>query len=362
MTGVLVGCAALIALMITRLVLGYARMRLLDQPNERSSHQIPTPRGGGLGLVVGLLVAAVIGLVVYGSGFGAVLLIPIFAMAALGWWDDHASLSARLRLGLQMVLVGMMVWGIGVPESVVAGGWTIPVPSLIVVVLLVVGGVWLVNLTNFMDGIDGIAGTQGVVGCGGLALLVLPLAADPVMASTWVILVACGGACVGFLVWNWPPARIFLGDVGSTTLGLVFAIGVTAGMHGEIAIEVLLLPLMPFVADATCTLMRRAWRGERLSQAHRSHLYQRLARHWGRHAPVTVLYGLLALLGGGLALMARGQIIPSGVGIGGWCVCFAVLSWYGHRVVPATPAVPVLPMPESTLSTVAPSAVRDLSP
>ena len=330
------GLAALVSILVTRLVWSYAQKRLLDRPNERSSHQIPTPRGGGLGLVAGLLVAGSASSLLLEGCSGAALLIPIAVMAVLGWWDDHASLSARLRLVAQFALVASLAWMMGPPAVVILGPWQMAIPPLLLAVILVIGGVWLVNLTNFMDGIDGIAGVQGVVGCLGLALM-LPASADPLTETVRIILFAGSGACAGFLRWNWPPARIFMGDVGSTTLGLIFTLGVVAGLRAGIAVEVLLLPLMPFIADASCTLARRAWRGERLSQAHRSHLYQRLARHWSSHLAVTLLYGGLAVFGLGLALATRQSLLPPFLGLGLWVFSWSLLVGYGWRFCPVHP-------------------------
>jgi Fuc2NAc and GlcNAc transferase len=327
----------MVSVVVTRLVLSYAQRRLMDQPNERSSHQRPTPRGGGLGLVTGLLVAGTSALLAGDQASALPLLLPVATMAALGWWDDHASLSARLRLVVQFILVGALAWIIGIPDVVTLGSWRVAIPPLLPAMLLVVGGVWLVNLTNFMDGIDGIAGIQGLVGCFGLVLLV-QAEGGPTMDAAVAVLVASGGACAGFLVWNRPPARIFMGDVGSTALGLVFALGIIAGMRVGVAVDLLLLPLMPFIADATCTLARRAWRRERLSQAHRSHLYQRLARHWSSHRPVTLLYGGLASFGAGLALATQRGLLPPLLGLGLWLIVWWLLVAYGRRSCPADPA------------------------
>ena len=323
--------AVVVSAVATRLVMSYARKRLIDQVNERSSHQMATPRGGGLGLVIGMLVAWLPIAWWLGAGLPvAGLALGIIGMTALGWWDDHSNLSASRRLPVQLALVAVACLVGGLPSHITfALDFTIPVLSWWYLPVAILGGAWLVNLTNFMDGIDGIAGTQGVIGCLGLALL-LP----PESIAVRILLLAAGGACVGFLVWNWPPAKIFMGDVGSTTLGLIFAIGVLEGLRHGVALELLILPLAPFVADATCTLARRAWRRERLSQAHRSHLYQRLASWWGSHRPVTMLYGILALLGLGLSLAIQQAYLPSGLGLMIWLVPWVLLILFTRRVCP----------------------------
>jgi Fuc2NAc and GlcNAc transferase len=323
--------AALMSAIATRLVMSYARKRLIDQVNERSSHQMATPRGGGLGLVIGLLVAWLPIAWWLGAGLPvAGLALGIMGMAALGWWDDHSNLSASRRLPVQLALVAAACLIGGLPSHITfAQNFTIPVLSWWYLPVAILGGAWLVNLTNFMDGIDGIAGTQGAIGCVGLALL---LPAESITVR--ILLLACAGACVGFLVWNWPPAKIFMGDVGSTTLGLIFAIGVLEGLRHGVALELLILPLAPFVADATCTLARRAWHRERLSQAHRSHLYQRLASWRGSHRPVTILYGILALLGLGLSLATQQAFLPSGAGVMIWLALWILLVLFARRVCP----------------------------
>jgi Fuc2NAc and GlcNAc transferase len=329
--GLIFFSAAVLGIFATGLILVYARKHLLDQINERSSHRVPTPRGGGLGIVTGLFVVSLP--VGYWSGIGyqvGVLLLTIFGMSALGWWDDHRNLSARLRLPIQLLLVGAVCFICGLPMRIqlteclslsVVEWWYIPIAIL--------GGGWLVNLTNFMDGIDGIAGSQGLIGCLGLFIL-LPSEAQAVR----LILLTCAGACLGFLVWNWSPAKIFMGDVGSTALGLVFVMGVFMGFRLGVALELLLLPLAPFIFDATSTLLRRGWRRERLYEAHRSHLYQRLATLWQSHRIVTIVYNALAIFGCAVSFAMHQKWINedkygthSGVII--WLILWCILVWYG---------------------------------
>ena len=332
--------AVFISAVATRVVMRYAKKRLVDPVNQRSSHRIAKPRGGGLGLVIGLL-AAWLPMVWFlgASSLVAPLTIAVVGMSALGWWDDHGHVSAAIRLPLQLTLVGLVCVALGMPDYLVlvssyslsaVAWWYFPVAIL--------GGGWMVNLTNFMDGIDGIAATQGIIGCVTLALL-LPTEAITVADATAAMelrlfLFACAAACLGFLVWNRPPAKIFMGDVGSTALGLIFVIGIFSGIHYGVALDVLLLPLAPFIADATCTLMRRAWRRERLSQAHRSHLYQRLTKRWSVHLPATSLYAALALLGAALSLATHYGWMPSMLGLTLWLVVWVGLVMYGRRVCP----------------------------
>ena len=324
------GIAGVIGVAATGLVLVYARRRLLDQVNERSSHAVPTPRGGGLGLVLGVAVAWAVGLslaTAWSPSTGGVLAGALL-LAGLGWWDDHAGLSARLRLPVQLAVSALAAWALGLPATITMGQMSIHMPIWVLGPLAVIAATWLINLTNFMDGIDGIAGGQGLVA--GLAGALL-LGATPLGGLGWAV----AGASLGFLWWNRPPARIFMGDVGSTVLGLLIAVLMLAELQAGVPVELALLPVAPFFIDATCTLLRRAWRRERLSQAHRSHLYQRLARRWASHLPVSLLYTGLAALGTlGAVAGQRGWITP-------WLpvtlmgVIFAGLVVYGRRVEPA---------------------------
>lgn len=267
------------------------RHAVLDVPNERSSHAVPTPRGGGLA-VVGVIVAAV-------GVFAAARLISVPEALALagavpvalaGWFDDRHTLPVRLRL---VTHVGAAIWALiclgGLPAVRVGdaelalgpAGWA----------LGVLGIVWAINFYNFMDGIDGIAGTQALA-AGASAALLLGLAGAPGLAVTAA---ALAGAAFGFLRWNWHPARIFLGDVGSGTLGyLVAVLGIASEQAGAVPLLSFVVLLGPFVTDATATLVRRLVRGERVYQAHRSHAYQRLVRAGWSHATVAGAYGLAA--------------------------------------------------------------------
>jgi Fuc2NAc and GlcNAc transferase len=265
----------------TLAVLRYAVARdLLDHPNERSSHAAPTPRGGGLA-IVGALLAGLAALHVLGE-INEMLLAAVagggLAIAVVGFVDDHGHLSPRVRLAVHFAAVAWaLCWLCGMPPLPVGGGYVLDGPAWTAVGA--VGLVWLLNLYNFMDGIDGIAGVEAV--CVGLGAALL--AGSP----AWLLAAA---AAAGFLVLNWPPARIFMGDVGSGFLGFVLgvlAVDAAAWERLPLASSAILLGL--FLVDATVTLLRRWLRGERLSQAHRSHAYQHAARRFGGHRPVVLV-------------------------------------------------------------------------
>jgi Fuc2NAc and GlcNAc transferase len=277
-----------IAFLLTAWVRRHALARgQMDIPNTRSSHVTPTPRGGGLAIVVtataaflalaatGLLPARV-AIALAGGGV---------AVAAVGYVDDRLQTSAAVRL---VVHLAAAVWGLawlgglpplsfgGVPLSL---GWAGQL-------LGVLGIVWMLNLFNFMDGLDGIAASEGAfIGWGG-ALLATVSAIGPSVAAASA---AFGAACLGFLVWNWPPARIFMGDVGSGYLGFTLAIlALAASAERPVAFWVWLILGGVFIVDATATLIRRSFRGDRVYEAHCSHAYQWLARRWGSHLQVTL--------------------------------------------------------------------------
>jgi Fuc2NAc and GlcNAc transferase len=263
----------------------------LDVPNHRSSHAVPTPRGGGLAIV----------LVVTGAAFVLLLCgkvrVPLFcalagglAVAAVGFVDDRGSLAARVRLTVHFAAaLWALMWLGGLPplqmgDAVVSSGW-------FGYVLGALGIVWAINLFNFMDGIDGIAASEAIfIALAGALLSQLMGVGVGVLLMAGALAAACGG----FLLWNWPPARIFLGDVGSGYLGyVVVVLAIAAGGEHPAALWVWLVLGGAFFVDATVTLVRRAFRGEHVHQAHRSHAYQRLAHRWGSHRTVTL--GVLAV-------------------------------------------------------------------
>lgn len=268
------------------LVSHLGRRGLLDHPNERSSHVTPTPRGGGLGIWAAVfpIWAA---LLFWGDwdhrGEGSLLLLALFMLAALSWRDDRKSLPWSLRLGVQLVCVAIVL-AVMLGRASQESGW----PALILLIAgpgLAFCWLWVVNLFNFMDGIDGIVGSEIACFAAGTALC-LALAGAPI-ALIGLAITLCA-ASLGFLRWNWPPARIFMGDVGSIPLG--FLVGflmlelALAGLWGA----ALALPSV-FLADATLTLLSRWRRGAKLTEAHRTHFYQRAAgRDRARHRLVVL--------------------------------------------------------------------------
>jgi Fuc2NAc and GlcNAc transferase len=264
---------------------------LLDTPNRRSSHVIPTPRGGGLSFVIvfllGLPVLNEMGFLsdnalwaLSGAGGG---------VALIGFLDDHRHIPARWRLLAHFIGAGWgLFWLGGMPPLNFLGyslelGWLGHFLGLIYLV-------WLLNLYNFMDGIDGLAGIEAVTVCFG-SLLLYWVARENSLAVVPALLAA---AVSGFLLWNFPPAKIFMGDVGSGFLGMVLGlISLQAAAVSPRFFWSWIILLGLFIVDATWTLCRRFVRGEEVHEAHRCHAYQNASRRFGAHKPVTLAAGLI---------------------------------------------------------------------
>ncbi|MGF6694987.1 MraY family glycosyltransferase [Metapseudomonas resinovorans] len=272
----------------------YALARqLLDVPNARSSHSIPTPRGGGGAIVVSFLVA--LPLLFLGGVLSSSVMWALFGagawIAAVGFLDDHGHIAARWRLLAHFIGAGWVLWLVGgLPElslfgaSLDLGAFGYVFGSLYLV--------WLLNLYNFMDGIDGIASVEAVCVCLGGALLYYLLGEQQVM----VVPLFLAAAVSGFLFWNFPPAKIFMGDAGSGFLGIILGtLSLHAAWINPLLLWCWLILLGVFIVDATWTLLRRLLRGDKVYEAHRSHAYQYASRSFGRHLPVTLAIGAINL-------------------------------------------------------------------
>lgn len=268
---------------LTALAIDYGRRRgLLDEPGRRRSHQQVTPRGGGVAPVATVLVA-LLALALRGelAGRDALALgVALFAIAAIGWADDHRPLPAATRLAVH---VGVALWLVSL---LLAGAsvW-LWLPAALVVVSAI-------NLGNFMDGINGLAASQAALVSAALGWLLAPQ-----LPAAGLLALALAAACLGFLPFNFPRARIFLGDVGSGALGLLIAaLLLLAWREGAAGLAALLLLPSAFLLDGGLTLAARARAGKPLAKAHREHLYQWLVRSGVSHARVTALYAVWTLL------------------------------------------------------------------
>ena len=275
-----------LSLVFTGLLRWYALQRkVLDVPNQRSSHKVPTPRGGGMAIVVAFLVAGAMSPIWASLAQQVAVLIAGALVAAVGFIDDHVSISPLKRLLAHAIGAALVAYAAGGLPTLDLWGWQFELSWLGYAVALV-GLIWLVNLYNFMDGIDGLAGVEAVSVC--LVVTGLHYLGGQTPIGSLPLLL--GVATLGFLLWNWPPARIFMGDGGSGFLGLMLGALMLLDASSEPnMLWVWLVLLGVFVVDATWTLLHRWLLGIKLSEAHRTHAYQYAARSVGCHLPVTLM-------------------------------------------------------------------------
>ena len=265
------------------------RYHLVDVPNQRSSHSLPTPHGGGLALLLSFYLCG--GYLVFSSTIDIPHVLGLsgcgLGIALVGFWDDLFQLSAVKRFLVHFICVFLAVNFIMSSYASFFPGDS-NIPPILVRFFLVVGIVWFLNLFNFMDGIDGIAGAEAISVALGAGIL---LFCSGETENYLPLLMVLAVSVLGFLVWNWPPAKIFMGDACSGFLGFSFGVFclLTTATTG-LTLWTWLLLLGAFVVDSTVTLMGRVWRGEKFYQAHRSHAYQILARRIGSHLKVTLCY------------------------------------------------------------------------
>ncbi|HEL2981143.1 TPA: glycosyltransferase family 4 protein [Stenotrophomonas maltophilia] len=271
---------ALLSAALTWAARGYAlRQQLLDQPGERRSHSVATPRGGGIAIVISLLVTAGVAMWAWPDALPSLLVasLGLVLVAGIGWWDDHRPLPAMRRLLVHFVAAALLAALV----KVHGGSW-------VLAVLVLVFTASLINIWNFMDGINGIAASQAVVVALGLA----PLLPWPYS----LVAVALGLSCLGFLPFNFPRARIFMGDVGSGALGYaVAAVLALASVKTDINWILLLVPASAFLVDAGFTLLTRIISGQRWMEPHTQHVYQRAVQAGASHPQVTGMYFALGL-------------------------------------------------------------------
>ncbi|MFI3197119.1 MAG: glycosyltransferase family 4 protein [Methylococcaceae bacterium] len=298
-----VGWVFFIALILVAVLTGLLRRyalaaSLLDMPNARSSHSVPTPRGGGLSIVMVFL----LGLPVL-SALGVLATNTLWALVGAGVWvalvgflDDHGHIPARWRLLAHFIGAAWGLYGLGglpplvfsLPTSLdvysIDLGWAGQILGLFYLV-------WLLNLYNFMDGIDGLASIEAITVCLGGALLYL-LGSET--GGLWVTPVLLAMTVAGFLFWNFPPARIFMGDAGSGFLGMVLGLfSIQAAWIAPQFFWSWLILLGVFIVDASWTLARRFLNGEKVYEAHRSHAYQKASRYYRSHKTVSLVIGVI---------------------------------------------------------------------
>lgn len=325
--------AAVVSAAGTGLALAYARRRgLLDAPGRRRSHRVPTPRGGGIGLVVAIVLVGPLVLAEPAAPRWWVVALALVAVAAIGWIDDHRPLRARLRLGVHALAAAAIAAAVLGPPADAA--------TAVLYALAVLAVAWSINLHNFVDGIDGLLGLQATAFCAVLGLFALR-SGDHELAG----LCLCGaGAAAGFLPFNLPRARIFMGDVGSGALGaLVGVLALLAWRRGVLDPGALLLLASAPGIDATATLLSRMLKGRVWYRPHREHLYQWLVRRGAPHARVALAYAawtalvvpawliLRAHWAGDAPLQGAREILYFVLWPAAGLVAAAVLWWVGKR-------------------------------
>jgi len=287
----------LASFLISFLLTGYMRhyalkKNIIDNPNERSSHTIPTPRGGGVSIVITFLSFLVLLMFTQHLAIstGLILLCSGFGIAVLGFLDDHGHINSMLRLAIHFIIAIAVVFALGGFSEVALFNETLHLgwfANIIAVLFLV----WLLNLYNFMDGINGIASVEAITTTISLAIIYLLFS-----SSLSIELLLTLAACVfGFMLWNFPKARIFMGDAGSGFLGMTLGVLALMALKVDTALFCAwIICLGVFVVDATFTLIRRVTNGHKMYDAHRSHAYQYASRRYG-HTIVTITVLLINL-------------------------------------------------------------------
>jgi UDP-N-acetylmuramyl pentapeptide phosphotransferase/UDP-N-acetylglucosamine-1-phosphate transferase len=302
----IIGLVFALSLWMTgRLSSDAARVRLLDHPNERSLHSTPIPRTGGLAilssLALGLLLKVLLSLLGGSRQFfeakTSIWVVGVsLLLAAVSLWNDWVDLSPGLRFVMHGLAAAGVVLGAGLTIDSIAvpliGDWPL---GWLAIPLTIICLIWMTNLYNFMDGMDGFAGGMSVMGFGFLSYIAWS-AGQSFIALLSLLTV---GAVAGFLLYNWPPAKIFMGDVGSILLGFLAGALSVMGIHQKrFDLWVPVLVFSPFIVDATTTLFRRLLRGERVWRAHREHYYQRLVLlGWSHRKTVLAEYCLMLACG-----------------------------------------------------------------
>ncbi len=302
----LCGTSFVLSLISVFLIKKSLSQQLIDIPNERSSHTQPTPRGGGLGFIIAIALTLTLSqllnlnLVNTQQSLPWLFLIPLIIIGII---DDWKSVPSSIRYLVQFLVSTLVVAYCGAfpfPFLTQLGSLGEMIASL----LTIIGMTALINFYNFMDGLDGLVAGVTAVQLGFLALWFN----QPIL---WIFV----AALLGFLYWNWSPAKIFMGDVGSTTLGGVVAIAFLSSNNPPAIAWSAIAVTLPLIGDAIYTLCRRLLRGENIFKAHRSHLYQRLQQSGWLHAQVATTYmGITCVIA--ISLSIFGTLAPWGCGVG----------------------------------------------
>lgn len=340
--------AFIVSMVLTAyLASGKACLRILDHPNERSLHHVPMPRTGGLAILAGIAAALISACIAEMGGvfrqvppgglvFGLLmdLRLPMAALlliALVSFVDDQRGLGVGFRLAVHLAATALALAGGLTLDGLNLGAWTWIWPTLIGGLFSGLFLIWMTNLYNFMDGMDGFAGGMGLVGFSFLGLAGWMGGESGFALVCW----STALACLGFLVFNFPPARIFMGDAGASALGFWAAVLILwADGRGIAPFWAGVLVFSPFIVDATVTVLRRLLAGETIWQAHRSHFYQRLVQlGWGHRRTVLVEY-LLMFAAGVSALVLLHSLDPVWVlpGLIFWAFVYLGLAMLVHEL------------------------------
>ena len=271
-----------------------SRFHILDQPNVRSLHTEPTPRSGGLAILAAVClcgIAAVYWLGRASNSSDLWIALSVLLVAGVSYIDDRVTLPSGIRFVVHILAAALLVSSGFAISRLELPGLDLSLPYWFGVVFTLVFVVWMLNLFNFMDGMDGFAGGMAVFGFGVFAAM--GWMADHAAFATINLIVAA--AAGGFLVFNFPPARIFMGDIGSSTLGFLAAVSSLWGAKdGVFPFWIAILVFSPFIVDATVTLLQRLWRHEKIWQGHKTHYYQQLVQAgWGHRKTVLREYAIM---------------------------------------------------------------------
>lgn len=298
-------------------------LQLLDHPNERSLHGTPIPRTGGLAIWAGGFAGVTIVLFLRGVHSEiAWIASAALVVGSVSFIDDRFHVPAGLRLAVHMLAGGLLLIGGLSLHFMRLPGCELALPAVLGLPLTLLFVIWMTNLYNFMDGMDGFAGGMAVFGFGTFGLLAYLAGNEVFAAVSWSVAAAAGG----FLVSNFPPARIFMGDTGASALGVMAgAMSLWADHAGLFPLWISMLVFSPFVVDATVTLIRRVVRREQVWEAHRNHHYQRLVRlGWGHKKTVLVEYVLMVGCSISAVLLINAPVTVQWLGIGVWGLIYAI--------------------------------------
>lgn len=302
-----------------------SKFHILDHPNERSLHTNPTPRSGGVAILSGIVAGLAWGTWRFAWPAEIPWLVASIALVALvSFMDDRAEVRVGYRFAAHVIAAALLIWAGLALQSVPLPGLAWPLATWVAVAASVLFIVWMVNLYNFMDGMDGFAGGMAVIGFGTYALLGWHAGHTAFL----VVSLVTASASAGFLFFNFPPARIFMGDVGSSVLGLLAgALSLWGTRDGVFPFWVGLLVFSPFIVDATVTLVRRLLKGEKVWQAHRTHYYQRFVQMgWGHRKTVLWEYLLMFAVATSALWVADKAASVQWVILSLWVVLYAILA------------------------------------